>query len=932
MVDPVDEAGAGVVSVVAAVLTENGPLSEDELVAAVAARGVVLGVDLGEELDEALDRGDGSVVSLADGRWAWLPALLTGRVFTHRLTVAEVEHDVLTLCPDFEPLSVLVEREDCQRLADGAAVQVVLEAFDSEVLEGRGIPARVLDDDGGLLLPAGYLSAMGAAPGEVIGIGLGADGLRMTAGLDLSGGEAELAGLARGLSAALAERVGEPVELDTAVWTACAQMPELFCTALPPLAEALEGCGLSWQGDWLAGAGFDFDRWWAGNKVGALAHRHGLDEDEALAVAVTMRLYEQIAELHAAAQDAVEAGGLSELSALLGGEHQGADNDTAPIGEPGPAWSAEVVSESVSEIPAAGGDDADRSDEPGRMRQTVAATMELLAEPAVAEAVLAETLGSARRGAAALGLFAQTCEPLAPRAAWVALRWLRGKAHERLGELCEAEQAYSDAQTLDPDWPLALWDLARYASDRGDAARGLSLLRRAGAPADDDLMELLQRHQPVARPGLGRNQRCWCGSGRKYKQCHLCREVAPLGERVGWLYHKAGMFLHEGPWWEQVVAAAIERARYAEGTDAFRAAIHDPLVADAVLFEGGVFAEFLDTRGQLLPDDERLLAAQWLLVSRSVHEVEHVQRGHGLTLRDVRTGDRHQVTERRASTQLHQGDLICARVIPAGDTMQIFGGIEPVGLAHRDELIDLLDSEPDPVDLVAFLTRRFAPPVLCNTEGDPLVFCQASLDSANPTALAQALDGIYDRADDSEADTDHDAEHSNGDADGVDEQVARWFEHITTDGMDRLRATVELAGARVGVHTNSEARLDRVLGVLRGVEPAIALVTQTRRPARDAAEMQRLAARFPTAGASGGGKQLDPTDPEVAAALAQFARDFEHRWLDEPVPALAGHTPRQAAADPTRRDDLTRLLGTFPDDPNNPGLMNPERLRAELGL
>jgi hypothetical protein len=47
---------------------------------------------------------------------------------------------------------------------------------------------------------------------------------------------------------------------------------------------------------------------------------------------------------------------------------------------------------------------------------------------------------------------------------------------------------------------------------------------------------------------------------------------------------------------------------------------------------------------------------------------------------------------------------------------------------------------------------------------------------------------------------------------------------------------------------------------------------------------------------------------------------------------LAGHTPRQAAADPTRRDDLTRLLGTFPDDPNNPGLMNPERLRAELGL
>ena len=59
--------------------------------------------------------------------------------------------------------------------------------------------------------------------------------------------------------------------------------------------------------------------------------------------------------------------------------------------------------------------------------------------------------------------------------------------------------------------------------------------------------------------------------------------------------------------------------------------------------------------------------------------------------------------------------------------MQVFGGIEPVELTHCDELIDPLDSEPDSVDLVAFLTRRLAPLVLCNTEGDPLVFCEASL-------------------------------------------------------------------------------------------------------------------------------------------------------------------------------------------------------------
>ena len=42
------------------------------------------------------------------------------------------------------------------------------------------------------------------------------------------------------------------------------------------------------------------------------------------------------------------------------------------------------------------------------------ATTAFLAEPAVVEAVLAETIGSGSEGAAALGLFAETLEPLVP--------------------------------------------------------------------------------------------------------------------------------------------------------------------------------------------------------------------------------------------------------------------------------------------------------------------------------------------------------------------------------------------------------------------------------------------------------------------------------------------------------------------------------------
>jgi hypothetical protein len=72
----------------------------------------------------------------------------------------------------------------------------------------------------------------------------------------------------------------------------------------------------------------------------------------------------------------------------------------------------------------------------------------------------------------------------------------------------------------------------------------------------------------------------------------------------------------------------------------------------------------------------------------------------------------HQVRERAGSRQVKVGELYCARVVPAGDTMQIFGGMEPVSIGERDGLIALLDDDPDPVELGAFLSRRFAPPVL----------------------------------------------------------------------------------------------------------------------------------------------------------------------------------------------------------------------------
>ena len=336
-----------------------------------------------------------------------------------------------------------------------------------------------------------------------------------------------------------------------------------------------------------------------------------------------------------------------------------------------------------------------------------------------------------------------------------------------------------------------------------------------------------------------------------------------------------------------------------------------------VLFEGGAFAEFLTERGCLLPDDERLLAEQWLLVDRSVYEVEAVRAGAGFTVRDLRSGDRHDVRDRAASRHLTPGTLVCGRIVPAGDTTQCFGGIEVIGLHERDELITLLDADTDPVDLVAVLSRRFAPPQLQNTEGDPLVLCEATLRVSDPAALTSLLDTMYERHDD--------------ELDDTGPQPPQWFDHVTTHGMQRIRATLRLEGDELHLDTNSEARLDRVLVTLRTLQPTLTVIDEARRPAHEIGEAMHRAG-IPSPTGEPPTNELDPDDPEVAAVLGQMARQYEQAWLDDAIPALAGHTPREAAADPTRRPDLIRLLDSFPREQDRPGLMNPDRLRVELGL
>ena len=55
-------------------------------------------------------------------------------------------------------------------------------------------------------------------------------------------------------------------------------------------------------------------------------------------------------------------------------------------------------------------------------------------------------------------------------------------------------------------------------------------------------------------------------------------------------------------------------------------------------------------------------------------------------------------------------------------------------------------------------------------------------------------------------------------------------------------------------------------------------------------------------------RDVGETPDEVLALVDESIAEYEVRWVDEPVPALGGLTPRQALDDPTRREDLVAIL------------------------
>lgn len=289
------------------------------------------------------------------------------------------------------------------------------------------------------------------------------------------------------------------------------------------------------------------------------------------------------------------------------------------------------------------------------------------------------------------------------------LRWFAAVAAERAEDPRTAMAHLEAAVKADPAFLPVVDRLAWCRGDTGDAAGAARLWARiadAGGDVDADLA-VVQRYAArsagsAASPagsagaGLGRNDRCWCGSGRKFKACHLGRPgMLPLAERVPWLWRKAEAYVERrgGSIGDDLYDMAEARCG-GEGASETRIAdaMDDPLVVDAVLTECEWLGLFSVERGGLVPDDEAALVREWTKVERRVFDVVGVLPGDRVVLDDLATGNEVEIVDHTFARTARPGMVVCGRVLPDGEGgRRLLGGAFHVPGGAVDDLLGILE-------------------------------------------------------------------------------------------------------------------------------------------------------------------------------------------------------------------------------------------------
>lgn len=475
---------------------------------------------------------------------------------------------------------------------------------------------------------------------------------------------------------------------------------------------------------------------------------------------------------------------------------------------------------------------------------------------------------------------------------------------------------------------------------------------------------------------IGRNDPCPCGSGKKYKKCCLTKDDAldfvyrRITQTHTELVNKLMRFVTD-ELEENIMDVAFEEFLLWD-EDALDEYLIDDLFqifipwflfswnleeADIEEMEENISLPANTTIAELFtnkyPDALKSKEKSFLdAVNRrpfSFYEVVDVISGRRMICEDVFTGESSNVTENSASKIINIGDIVFCSIASV-DNISILVGTAPIKfpLSSKIELIDIrlqiakryhqitdqilneYDSEIRSLFL-EMLDRATRPPKTSNTDGEPLIFTTLhyAIDDAEEAFEAlHYLDATVSREELlSEAGFDSEGKLTNIE-----------FSWIRIEPEDRktplpttVLATFMIDGAKMTVDVNSENRAKLIKDTIQkalgdkarlrtsDLKPFNPSASNYEPPSKDAIEFHEKAMQ----------------EPEVREYVENMLFDHWRRWVDAPLPALNGLTPREAVKTANGREKVDILLRnaiSHQNVDNSLQIKGIEHARKELGL
>ena len=467
---------------------------------------------------------------------------------------------------------------------------------------------------------------------------------------------------------------------------------------------------------------------------------------------------------------------------------------------------------------------------------------------------------------------------------------------------------------------------------------------------DDDLVPESVRRAVI----LGRNDPCWCGSGKKYKKCHLesdekSRPAPPSPEEAPEAAPSLRNNAEEAALRKRLIEFATGTLRKRELEESLLAFVgSDPpagvddetlsmetldwLIHDYVPPRLGhpIIEEFLKRSPGGLTMRQRKILEAWSRAHFSLFEVQEVRQGSGVRLKDLLVGGESFVYDVNTSKRAAPWDCYLARVeefegrhvftatvliIPQPEVAPLkewaIGAQQRSGLSWdaflranshkmRQEASRLINRGADSMQLVSF-------------EGDELVFSRARYTALDEAALRRALDQskALDRQEDP-------AEYA-------------WLDEAEdATGGRRVFGHLRIAGGQLTLECSTRQRLERGKVLLRKLAGK---------------HLRHLGDDFTGWQSAMRDRKSSPGPPEGSHLPPEGEREVvqkwltEHyrKWLDTPLPALDGKSPREAVATPKGRAqvvDLLKLLQNGEEHKRRDGLAwyDVSKLKAELGV